>query len=115
MEEEYSSVVEERERLEEEYSSVVEERERLEGEMVQLKETVSSLQCERENTDNKLAKVSENLKKVRVFPLSLANACTILRLNWHLSKPLLDPQYPYIIIYREISHCAHRISQIIYN
>ena len=54
--------------VEEEYSSVVEERERLEGEVTQLKETVSSLQSERENTDNKLAKVSENLKKVRVLP-----------------------------------------------
>ena len=51
--------------VEEEYTTVVSDKERLEGQVEDLKGAVTTVQSEKENTENKLAKVSENLKKVR--------------------------------------------------
>ena len=51
--------------VEEEYTTVVSDKERLEGQVEDLKGAVTTVQSEKENTETKLAKVSENLKKVR--------------------------------------------------
>jgi hypothetical protein len=61
---EIERLMEESGEIEEAYSSAVSDKEELATQLEELRAVVSSLEGDRENADNKLAKVSENLKKV---------------------------------------------------